>query len=293
MEKIKKRKRKKRTMLILAAVLTVLAGFCAFALSSRLCVQRYTVVSDKLEAPVRLAVIADLHSTLYGENQAELIEAVRQEAPDAVLFVGDIVDDQLSEEPAWLLFEALGGEFPCYYVTGNHEYRSGRCDTVKAMIAGYGVTVLTGDADLLTAANGQTLCIAGVDDPQLWGGYSLYGGYDVPAEWLAQLEACKAAAAKSGACSVLLSHRPELTGAYRDSGFDLVVSGHAHGGQVRIPGLVNGLFAPCQGWLPKYAGGAYALGGTTLAVSRGLCRNSLPRVFNRPELVIVTLAPKA
>ena len=169
-------------MLILAAVLTVLAGFCAFALSSRLCVQRYTVVSDKLEAPVRLAVIADLHSTLYGENQAELIEAVRQEAPDAVLFVGDIVDDQLSEEPAWLLFEALGGEFPCYYVTGNHEYRSGRCDTVKAMIAGYGVMVLTGDADLFTAANGQTLCIAGVDDPQLWGGYSLYGGYDVPAE---------------------------------------------------------------------------------------------------------------
>ena len=92
---------------------------------------------------------------------------------------------------------------------------------------------------------------------------------------------------------MLLSHRPELVDIYRGSGFDLVVSGHAHGGQVRIPGLVNGLFAPCQGWFPQYAGGVYALGSTTLVVSRGLCRNELPRVFNRPELVVLTLSPQA
>ena len=159
------------------------------------------------------------------------------------------------------------------------------------MISGCGVTVLEGEAAPLVI-NGQELCIAGVDDPEFWGGYFAYGGYDVPAEWLTQLKACGEAAAKSGAYSVLLSHRPELVDIYRGSGFDLVVSGHAHGGQVRIPGLVNGLFAPCQGWFPQYTGGAYALGSTTLVVSRGLCRNELPRVFNRPELVIVILSPE-
>ena len=90
---------------------------------------------------------------------------------------------------------------------------------------------------------------------------------------------------------MLLSQRPERTECYRDSGFDLVVSGHAHGGQVRLPGMINGLFAPHQGAFPDYAGGLYALGSTTLVVSRGLCRNLLPRVFNPPELVALDLLP--
>ena len=292
MEKMMQRKGKKKTMFLIAAVLAAVLVFSAFALSQKLSVQRYVLSTEKLGGPVRLAVVADLHSTLYGEGQEELIAAIRQESPDAVLFVGDIVDDGLSEEPVRFLFEALSPQYPCFYVSGNHEYWSDRYSAIKAMISGCGATVLEGEAAPLVI-NGQELCIAGVDDPEFWGGYSAYGGYDIPAEWLTQLKACGEAAAKSGAFSVLLSHRPELVDIYRESGFDLVVSGHAHGGQVRIPGLVNGLFAPCQGWFPQYAGGVYALGSTTLVVSRGLCRNELPRVFNRPELVVLTLSPQA
>ena len=91
--------------------------------------------------------------------------------------------------------------------------------------------------------------------------------------------------------SILLSHRPELTKYYRDSGFDLIVAGHAHGGQFRMPGCPGGLLAPHQGFFPRYAGGQYALGSTSLIVSRGLCINRLPRIYNPPELVLVDLKP--
>lgn len=279
-------------MLIFMLIFAALLVLCPLALSRRLLVRRYMLPCQKCSMPARFAVIADLHSSLYGEGQAALIEAVRKEAPDAVFLVGDIVDDRRPEEPAWMLLQALAAEFPCYYISGNHEYRSGYCDAIKQTISGFGVTVLAGQCATLTLANGQAFCIAGVDDPAFWGGYSTYGGYPVPQEWSAQLEFCASVAQRTSACSILLSHRPELYAPYCSSGFDFIFSGHAHGGQVRIPGIVNGLFAPCQGWFPKYAGGSYALGETTLIVSRGLCRNHLPRVFNRPELVLVTIAPK-
>ena len=91
---------------------------------------------------------------------------------------------------------------------------------------------------------------------------------------------------------MLLCHRPEYTADFRRSGYDLVVSGHAHGGQWRLPGVINGLYAPGQGLLPKYAGGLYDLGKTKLVVSRGLRQDYLPRVFNPPEVVLVRLLPK-
>ena len=92
--------------------------------------------------------------------------------------------------------------------------------------------------------------------------------------------------------TVLLTHRPELLAKYAQFPLDLVVSGHAHGGQVRIPGVLNGLYAPNQGWFPKLAGGAYTQDGTTLIVSRGLAvRTRLPRIFNRPEVVLVRCVP--
>jgi len=109
--------------------------------------------------------------------------------------------------------------------------------------------------------------------------------------WQEQFDACKAEVG-DGIYSILLSHRPELTEKYKDSGFDLVVAGHAHGGQVRIPGIINGLLAPNQGYFPKYAGGRYDMGETVMIVNRGLQKDSIPRVFNPPDLVIVSLKPE-
>lgn len=125
---------------------------------------------------------------------------------------------------------------------------------------------------------------AGLDDP--------YGSPDAEGRmWEEQLSDCSAFSGSSS-FSILLTHRPELVEFYKETGFDLILAGHAHGGQVILPGILNGLYAPHQGWFPKYAGGRYDLGGKTMIVSRGLSKYVKPRIFNRPELVIVNIVPE-
>lgn len=250
------------------------------ALWQGLTLRRYALHTDKLSAPVRLLLLTDLHSTFYGRAQRGLLSAIQAQTPDAVLLAGDMADDSRGDAGVDALMSALGGAYPCCYVSGNHEVRTGCLEALKRRFRSWGITVLEGSGTLL-ATPGGTLRICGVDDPSAFDGES---------GWLEQFRACQALTGDSR-YTVLLSHRPERTECYRDSGFDLVVSGHAHGGQVRLPGMINGLFAPHQGAFPDYAGGLYALGSTTLVVSRGLCRNLLPRVFNPPELVALDLLP--
>ncbi|MEG2857947.1 MAG: metallophosphoesterase, partial [Clostridia bacterium] len=145
-----------------------------------------------------------------------------------------------------------------------------------------GVIVLEGDCKTLKIGT-QYINICGVDDPTYIGKY-------------ATVEQIKTvdAAADNKLFTILLSHRPELFDEYAKCDFDLVLSGHAHGGQWRIPGILNGLYAPGQGLFPKHAGGQYAMGDNLMIVSRGLARggNVIPRIFNRPELVIIDLMQK-
>lgn len=265
------------------------------ACDRRLAIRYYKEYSAKVTGQIRLALLTDLHNTLYGKKQHVLTDAIRAQHPDAVLLTGDMSDGQMDMEHARLLFFLIGKQLPCYYVSGNHEFWSGHGADLKRLVASYGITVLEGESRLLKA-NEQTVRICGVDDPARFR-QGRYWGPELMAGWEKQLSDCKASLDHTH-YSVLLSHRPELTRYYTHSpsdienGFDLVVTGHAHGGQVRIPGFINGLFAPNQGLFPRYAGGRYRLGGTTMIVSRGLCRNFLPRVFNRPELVIIDIAPK-
>ena len=254
----------------------------ALGLSKRLVVRRYKEVTPKVTSPVRLAVLTDLHSTFYGEEQAKLLRILDKQAPDAVLMAGDMADDVVPHQGIMALIQAVGRRYPCFYATGNHECRSGELETIKAMFREAGVMVLSGQLAEVELC-GQLLAIAGVDDPVCLEAAET-------GAWHQQLADCQLAG-RMDAYRILLTHRPERVAAYRDSGFDLVLAGHAHGGQVRLPGLINGLFAPQQGILPRYAGGRYALGETTLIVSRGLCRNYLPRVCNRPEVVIVDIWP--
>ncbi len=254
-----------------------------YAMRQDLQVRRYELVAEKINAPVRLLLLSDLHSGFYGKDQKTLVAHIRACRPDAILLAGDIADDRAPFVGTARLLSAVAGDYPCYYVAGNHEFRTGEIDTVKQKIATFGVTVLAGQTANLKL-RGQNLQIAGIDDPAC-------ETYVQGANWQAELDTC-AAQRDRAAYSVLLTHRPERVAAYQKSGFDLVLAGHAHGGQVRIPGLLNGIYAPNQGLFPRYAGGRYQLGKTTLIVSRGLCRNGLPRVFNRPELVFVELLPK-
>lgn len=281
------RNRKKKWVLWSAGIAFFIL-LCIAAFWQGLAVRRYTVQAGCLDAPVRLALLTDLHSTRYGEGQEELIRAIRKEEPDLILLAGDIADDEVPHDAAWELLSVIAEEYPCYYVTGNHEFWSGEADRIKETIRSFGVKVLEGNSDVLDI-HGQALQVSGVDDPEGFLG-ARSDGNTIPEGWIRQFQAVSSEI-QAEVYSILVSHRPELVGYYESSGFDLVVAGHAHGGQVRIPGLLNGLLAPNQGLFPEYAGGQYALGETDLVVSRGLSRSRLPRIFNPPELVVIDLQP--
>lgn len=283
-----KQKWHKKKSFFVCSVLLALTLFVLIICDSRLKTVYYAVESDKLSASVRIALLTDLHSCRYGKNQKNLIEAVQKQNPDIVLLGGDIFDDKVPHKNAELTVKQLAEKYPCYYVTGNHEYWSREVGAILDIIEGYGIMVLSGECDTIEI-NGQTINICGVDDPDV----AVYLLEGVPVEQ--QLENASEAAREVEKATgkelftVLLSHRPELYETYQNYDFDLVLSGHAHGGQWRIPGILNGLFAPNQGLFPKYAGGRYDHAGGTMIVSRGLAREStpVPRIFNRPELVMI------
>ena len=264
-------------------VLAILVVLTLIALDERPILRTYTVVSPKLTAEVRLAVVTDFHSS---DNADDVVAMVTSCAPDAVLMVGDMFDDDIANRPTertLSLMRQLSAQYPCYYVSGNHEAWTGEMDALYQQTEEAGVTVLRMSSGVLTV-RGQRIALCGVPDPYEM---VLSGAPDTEEQLRQALEDVD-----SADFTVLLAHRPELLAKYAQFPLDLVVSGHAHGGQVRIPGVLNGLYAPNQGWFPKLAGGAYTQDGTTLIVSRGLAvRTRLPRIFNRPEVVLVRCVP--
>lgn len=269
-------RKKHRWILPVLAILVILT---LIALDERLILRTYTVASPKLTAEVRLAVVTDFHSSDNADDVAAMVASC---APDAVLLVGDLFDDDTQNRPTertLSLMRQLSAQYPCYYVSGNHETWTGEMDALYQQTEDAGVTVLRMSSGVLTV-RGQRIALCGVPDPY----EMVYSGAPDTEEQIRQaLEDVD-----SADFTVLLAHRPELLAKYAQFPVDLVVSGHAHGGQVRIPGVLNGLYAPNQGWFPKLAGGAYTQDGTTLIVSRGLAvRTRLPRIFNRPEVVLV------
>lgn len=263
--------------------LAILVALALIALDERLILRTYTVVSPKLTAEVRLAVVTDFHSSDNADDVAAMTASC---APDAVLMVGDMFDDDTQNRPTertLSLMRQLSALYPCYYVSGNHEAWTGEMDALYQQTEEAGVTVLRMSSGVLTV-RGQRIALCGIPDPY----EMVFSGAPDTEEQLRQaLEDVD-----SADFTVLLAHRPELLAKYAQFPLDLVVSGHAHGGQVRIPGVLNGLYAPNQGWFPKLAGGAYTQDGTTLIVSRGLAvRTRLPRIFNRPEVVLVRCLP--
>lgn len=273
-------RKKHRWILPVLAILVVLT---LIALDERLILRTYTVASPKLTAEVRLAVVTDFHSSDNADDVAAMVASC---VPDAVLLVGDLFDDDTQNRPTertLSLMRQLSALYPCYYVSGNHEAWTGEMDALYQQTEEAGVTVLRMSSGVLTV-RGQRIALCGIPDPY----EMVFSGAPDTEEQLRQaLEDVD-----SADFTVLLAHRPELLAKYAQFPLDLVVSGHAHGGQVRIPGVLNGLYAPNQGWFPKLAGGAYTQDGTTLIVSRGLAvRTRLPRIFNRPEVVLVRCVP--
>ena len=272
-------KNKKKRILIEIMVLVVLLSLCAWTWVPF--TEHITIdVSDGSNETTRVVLITDLHSCYYGLNQNTLIKMVEKQNPDIVILSGDIFDDKLKEKNAEIAVRRLAEKYPCCYVTGNHEFWSEHVDEIKSTVRDAGVTVLEGDCVTIDI-RGRKIDICGVDDPTRL----------THEEWTKQMKEAYSRCDESH-IKILASHRPERVSDYEQFGFDLILAGHAHAGQFRIPFINRGLFAPNQGFFPEYISGAYKLkNGSTMVVSRGLAREStpLPRFFNHPEIVVIDI----
>ena len=268
---------KKKVIIGVIVLLLVLSAWYEFPVTEHITVSG----KGKVEAPVRIALITDLHSCYYGKNQSQLVEMIDAENVDMILLSGDIFDDRFEDTNSRIFIEQVCDKYPCYYVAGNHEIWSGNQDEIKRYLREEcGVTVLDGNYSIADV-NGNPIVVCGVDDPT----------YMTTDEWKSQLnEACPDEYKDN--YRILLSHRPEKGDIYDDYDFDMVVCGHAHGGQWRIPFINIGVHAPDQGSFPKFVNGRYELSnGADMIVSRGLCRERMPypRFFNHPEVVIIDI----
>lgn len=281
-----------RALVIAALALAVLAALLlagnAWA-NARVWNARVEIRDEKIPAAFDgfvLCQVSDVHNEARGEGNAALLRALREAAPDLICITGDFLDSRRTDlDFALELAGQLAEIAPAVYVTGNHEARLKDLSALEAGLAARGVRVLRDDWTPL-ARGGEEIALLGLDDPGFSAGedWTLAEGLD---QTQARLSALLAQAGDR--FSLVLSHRPELLPAYAEAGADLVLSGHAHGGQVRLPGI-GGLFAPGQGILPRLTSGVHARGETRLVVSRGLGNSAFPlRVFNPPEIVTVTL----
>ncbi|MDG4657758.1 metallophosphoesterase [Ectobacillus antri] len=266
----------KKRWLYIGIVALLVVVFC-YIQNNLLTITKLNVRSEKLPSAFdgyTIVHLSDLHSKDFGKALPEKIE---KEKPDIIVFTGDLVDARRYEEEVSLtLMKRLVAIAPTYFVTGNHEWSSGQFAALEVKLRDAGVQVLRNEAMQLTRA-AASIRLLGIDDP--------LGSYDEGNTVASAITS----AAPENAFTLLLSHRPEWFSVYVNLGVDVVFSGHAHGGQVRIP-FVGGLIAPNQGWLPAYTAGAHQNGATTMIVSRGLGNSVIPqRVFNRPEIVVVTL----
>lgn len=260
---------KKRTKLGLLCACAVFAGAVGYGHTLRRI--SYTVGSEKIGAPIKLAFLSDVHNSRYGSGQSELIGEIEKFGADLVVFGGDLFDEHNGEENSWALVDALAERYPCFYTIGNHELRTGKAEEYKEEMSRRGVTVLS-DSSAVLSVGGQELLLCGAEHIE----DEILGSPQTDERF-----------------SILLYHYPTDFPQTSKLGFDLILAGHAHGGQWRLPGLINGLYAPDEGLFPKYAGGRYDENGTTMLVSRGLYRQPscilIPRIFNNPELVLVTI----
>lgn len=262
------------------ASFTALLALLNWGTKARFVTRTYEIMDDRIHDEVRIAIISDLHGALYGKKQCDLTFALDQAAPNIVLLLGDIYHQDGIDQHAIELIDALSGRYDCYFVPGNHEYKSGELGMIRNLLREADIPVLAGDSAMVTV-NETRVQIFGVDDGQ--------GG---KARQLAQI--AKAGSQRNDdTYSILAIHVPNGVESYLHYGFDLMLSGHTHGGQIIIPHVLNGLYAPGQGLFPKYGGGRYDFGKQTLIISRGLAQKPLwlPRLGNPPELTIVTLKP--
>ena len=276
----------KRLFLCLGLISVILI-ILAIRGNTALVLSEFSISSDHLPASFsgfRVAQVSDLHNAEFGENNAKLLQLLSECQPDMIAITGDLIDANHTDIETALAFANEAVKIaPVYYVSGNHEARCSEYDTLKTGLESAGVIVLADEAVYLER-DGETIAILGLADPD----FSIKGDLfdEIPAMVSTKLNGLLE---QETAYSVLLSHRPELFETYAACDVDLVLSGHAHGGQFRLP-FVGGLIAPNQGLFPKYDAGLFTKGNTNMIVSRGIGNSIIPiRFNNRPEIVLIEL----
>ncbi len=286
-DNMRNKKKRKRILIVIILIL----GLFPFALwqNNVITVSEITMVNDQLPKTFqgfKILHISDLHNKEFGIDQHKILEKIKNLNPDIIVVTGDLIDSKKTNiNVAMDLIDGATDLAPLYYVSGNHEAWSGVYDDLKARLENSGARVLDNERTEIFMGD-DSIEIIGLSDPAFMpSDLQKYGGNLVVGEFLGTLTEDK------NSFNILLSHRPELFDVYAGYPIDLVFSGHAHGGQFRLPIIGGGLVAPDQGFLPKLTEGIHKKNDTTMVISRGLGNSIIPiRLFNRPELILVTLS---
>ncbi|HQA59867.1 MAG: metallophosphoesterase [Tepidanaerobacter sp.] len=274
-----------RPILVALAAIFTISVFCTWQ-NNAITTTQIDYISPKIPEEFngyRIVHISDLHNKQFGKNQERLLKRIRAVSPDIIVITGDLIDRRKYDlETAMLFINGAIKIAPLYYVSGNHEAWSGDYANISERLRSSGVQILDDTKATMIRGKGK-IDILGLSDPDFLT-YSYLEGTNTSKlrEHLERLS-------DDAVFQILLCHRPELFEIYARENIDLIFSGHAHGGQVRIP-FVGAIVAPDQGFFPKYSSGAYTQNQSTMIVSRGLGNSIIPiRIFNRPEIVVVTL----
>lgn len=273
----------KRTMRILIALLFVLVVFLVIIENNMVELNKYNVSTSKLssEFNLKIAHISDFHNTKLKDKT---IERLKEAEPDIIVITGDLIDSRKTKVQISIDFMAEAVKIaPCYYVTGNHESRIPEpFSELLIALDSLGVTVLRNESTILDV-NGEKINIIGIEDPM----FTLKKDSTKKAK--AAIKENLAPLISKEHYNLVLCHRPEVFDSYVSLGADLALSGHAHGGQIRLP-LIGGIISPNQGLFPKYDAGLYTKENTNMIVSRGVGNSLFPfRMNNRPEVILVTI----
>ena len=272
-------------ILVLIIVGSVLAGWIFWG-NNALEINEYEIQSNGIPetfSDFRIAHVSDLHNAEFGKGNETLIRMLAQTDPDIIVITGDLIDSRNTNVEVALDFAGQAVEIaPVYYVSGNHESRVTEYMDLRTGLVSAGVIVLENQKVKITREK-EHITLIGIDDPSFQARYLFGDAAGVAEQAIGDLQEA------SDGYTILLSHRPELFDVYVDTGMDLVFSGHAHGGQFRLP-LIGGLVAPNQGFFPKYDAGQFTEENTTMIVSKGVGNSIIPLRFNnRPEIIVVTL----
>lgn len=277
--------KKKLQTLFVIALLFILIFCYLFYQNNSLQVRNHSIVDNRLGSEnndFKIVQVSDLHNTTSKNLIDNLAAKIKREKPDIIVFTGDLVDSKKTDIDGAINFiKKIKDVGSMYYVSGNHEASIDKYDVLKEELISNNVIILDNKVEVLDL-DGEKINIIGIDDPKMSFNPSM-SDEEIAEYSLSNIEY------DDSYFTLLLSHRPELFDVYVKYNIDLVLTGHAHGGQIRIP-FVGGLVAPNQGWFPEYDSGSFHDKKTTMIVSRGIGNSIIPfRVNNRPELVVIEL----